>query len=103
MRLASITEDEVGQIKAMKFLPSSALLAVVVTGCSVPGAFNGEWVKGDWDTRSALANCQRMVDSQSYPAKCEVSEWSAKTEYGEVWLVNTASNDIQKIWKLSRQ
>ena len=93
----------------MKLAPAISVLALALTGCTVPGAFNGEWVRGDWDTRSALADCQRIVASQSYPAKCEVSTWNAQTKYGEVWLVNTSSTktksgeEITKIWKLSRQ
>ena len=93
----------------MKLVPTFSLLALALSACNVSGAFNGEWVAGDWDTRTAMANCQSIVASQSYPARCEASGWNAKTSYGEVWLLNTASTktksgeEITKIWKLSRQ
>jgi hypothetical protein len=80
---------------------------MTLVGCA-SGTFNGEWVKGDWDTRSAWADCQRIVGQQSYPARCEQSGFNAETNYGEVWLLNTADSStksgesITKIWKLQR-
>ena len=92
----------------MKFTPLLPLLGLSLVGCGVPGVFNGEWVRGDWDAKSAMADCQRIAPKMSYPAYCEVGwEWSADNNYGEVWLVNTngrtkSGEEITKIWRLKR-
>lgn len=92
----------------MKITTPFAALGLLLAGC-VPGSFQGEWIRGDFNTRTALATCQQAAKDQPYPAKCEVSEWSASNGYGEVWLINTASNstksgeEITKIWVLNRK
>jgi len=92
-----------------RVITSSALgAAALLAGCN-SSSFRGEWIRGDWDTQSALAACREVAKSQSYPAECEASNWNATNNYGEVWLVNTNSDrtesgeEITKIWVLKRQ
>lgn len=93
------------RIITVSALGAAATLAV---GCDT-GTFKGEYVRGDYDTRSAMAECKKDAMKQDYPAKCDVSGWNQENKYGEVWLVNTASKrtesgeEIKKIWVLERQ
>jgi len=86
-----------------------AALGLVLAGCALaPGTFQGEWIRGDFDTQTALTACKQKAKAQPYPAKCEASP-NLWTGYGEVWLINTNSdktesgNEITKIWVLKKQ
>ena len=91
----------------MKITIPFAALGLLLAGC-VSGSFQGEWIRGDFDKRTALTACQQVAESQPYPTKCEASGWNEATNYGEVWLINTKSNktksgeEITKIWVLAR-
>jgi hypothetical protein len=84
------------------------LLSLALSACTSSTVFNGEWIRGDWDTKSAMSNCQEVAQLQNYQAKCSVGGWNSKTNYGEVWLVKTDSQhsksgeEITKIWVLKR-
>jgi hypothetical protein len=92
----------------MKHAPIFPLLSLALSACGVPGIFNGEWIYGDWDTKSAMSACQEVAQRQDYQAKCSDGGWNAESNYGEVWLVKTNSNmtksgeKIIKIWVLKR-
>jgi hypothetical protein len=84
------------------------LLSLALTACTTSTGFNGEWIRGDWGKKSAMSDCQEVAQVQNYQAKCIDGGWNAKTNYGEVWLVNTESKEsktgeaITKIWVLKR-
>jgi len=92
----------------MKITSLFAVLGLLLAGCA-PESFQGEWIRGDLDTQTALSACEQTAKTQPYPAKCEASGWNVKNSYGEVWLVNTRSdrtksgNEITKIWVLDRE
>lgn len=92
----------------MKITAPFAALGLLLAGCA-PDSFHGEWIRGDFDTQTALTACQQVAKAQLYPAKCDASEWNTSNGYGEVWLINTKSDktksgeEITKIWVLKRQ
>lgn len=101
-------ELEYGASTALKYVTIFSLLGLALSACTSSTVFNGEWIRGDWDTKSAMSDCQEVAQSQSYKAKCSAGGWSAKTNYGEVWLIKTDSKraksgeEITKIWVLKR-
>jgi hypothetical protein len=92
----------------MKIASPVAALGLLIAGCTT-GSFQGEWIRGDFDTRTALIACQQVAKAQPYPAKCEAHIWNSSNFYGEVWLINTKSDkaksgeEITKIWVLNRR
>ena len=70
-------------------------LLIACTACS-PGF---EWMPGKWRVNDAMIQCERARSKVSYPAKCDDSTSDTSMNgYGEVWLVDTRTNDIKKIW-----
>jgi hypothetical protein len=92
----------------MKITAPFAALGLLLAGCA-PDSFHGEWIRGDFDTQTALTACQQVAKAQLYPAKCEAHIWNSSNFYGEVWLIKTNSDktksgeEITKIWVLKRQ
>ena len=92
----------------MKIATTVAALGLLIAGCTT-GSFQGEWIRGDFDTRTALTACQHVAKSQPCQAKCEAHIWYSSNFYGEVWLIKTKSDktksgeEITRIWVLNRQ
>jgi len=60
-----------------------------------------EWMPGYWNVTEAMFQCKKELSKVSYPAKCDDSTSDTSMNgYGEVWLVNTQTNNITKIWRI---
>ena len=55
--------------------------------------------KRKWNVNDAMIQCERARSKVSYPERCDDSTSDTSMNgYGEVWLVDTRTNDIKKIW-----
>ena len=87
-----------------------SLTTTADVGGRFSGRFKGEWIRGDWDTKSAMSACQEVALSQDFQAECRDGiAWNTESNYGEAWLVKTNSKmtksgeEIIKIWVLKRR
>tara|TARA_Y100001968_G_scaffold321710_1_gene356564 strand:+ start:780 stop:962 length:183 start_codon:yes stop_codon:yes gene_type:complete len=57
---------------------------------------------GNWSQNEAMRQCEKARLKVKYQSECDDSTANnvVKNGYGEVWLVNTATNKIKKIWKI---
>ena len=79
-------------LSVRKFL----LLSLLIT-CTPCAAF--QWQRGKWNVNDAMIQCERARSKVSYPARCDDSTSDTSMNgYGEVWLVDTRTDTIKKIW-----
>ena len=72
-------------------------LLITLSACS-----SLEWMPGYWNVSEAIRQCEKERLKVNYPAECDSSTAKnvAINGYGEVWLVNTSTDKIRKIWKI---